>query len=304
MSRVIAPIEERASYGIGVLLVAQLFFLLLDPSAKWLGATGMPVTEIIFVRYFVHVALLVLFFLPAQGPAIFVTSDWRLELLRGLFLLGTTVFNFFALQFLPLTITTALMFTMPLIICALSVPLLGERVGWRRWIAILVGFGGILIITRPGSESFHPAAILSLLGAVCAALYSIFTRKLAGIDSAATQQLYAGLIALICIAPFAFNGWVWPQDAAGWFAFIAIGASGVLAHQLMTVAHRFAPPSTLAPFNYLQILYMAVVSWLVFNQPPDVWFFAGAPVIIGSGLYVWLRERRLARPTVPVTIED
>lgn len=304
MSRTIAPIEERASYGIGILLLGQLFFVLLDPSAKWLVVQGMPVTEIVFVRYLVQVVLLVAIFLPTQGRAMFVTANWRIEALRGLALLGLTALNFLALKFLPLTITSALTFTMPLIVCALSVPMLGERVGWRRWLAIAIGFGGILIITRPGSEAFHPAAILSLLAACCAALHSIFTRKLAGVDSAATQQFYAGAIALGCITPFAFDGWVWPADGASWFAFIAVGASGLIGHQLVSVAHRYSTPSTLGPFNYLQLLYMAVVSWLVFNQPPDVWFFLGAPVIILSGLYIWLRERRLSRAPTPVTIED
>ena len=304
MSRPVAPIEERTSYGIGMLLLAQLFFVVVDPSAKWLAVNGMPVAEIIFARFFVHVLLIVAVLLPTRGVSFIVTRSWKLEALRGLALLGTALFNFLAMKFLPLTITGALTFTMPLIVTALSVPLLGERVGWRRWLAILAGFGGILIITRPGSESFHPAAILSLLGAVCAALYSIVTRKLAGVDSAATQQFYTGAIALLGVAPFALEGWVWPADAASWFAFIAVGASGLVGHQLMTVAHRYATPSSLGPFNYLALLYLAVASWIVFNQPPDVWFFLGAPVIILSGLYIWLRERRLARVPVAVTIED
>ena len=304
MSRPVAPVEERTSYGIGMLLLAQLFFVIVDPSAKWLAMSGMPTAEIIFVRFLVHLSLLVAFLLPAQGVSFLATASWKLEGLRGLVLLGTAFFNFIAMKFLPLTITGALTFTMPLIVTALSVPLLGERVGWRRWLAILIGFGGILIITRPGSESFHPAAILSLLGAVCAALYSILTRKLAGVDSAATQQFYTGAIALAGIAPFAFDGWVWPADPASWFAFFAVGVSSLLGHQLMSISHRYAAPSSLGPFNYLQLLYLAVASWIVFNQPPDIWFFLGAPVIILSGLYIWLRERRLARVPVPVTIED
>lgn len=304
MSSTIAPVEERASYGIGVLLSSQIFFLFLDPSAKLLAIAGIPTGEIVFMRYFVHVLLLLVIFLPMQGAAIFVTANWRLEVLRGLALLGSTVFNFLAVKFLPLTITSALMFTMPLIVCALSVPLLGEVVGWRRWLAIGAGFVGILVVTRPGTESFHPAALLSLLGACFLALYSIITRKLAGVDSTATQQFYAGIVALACVAPFAADGWVWPDEGVTWFAFVAMGTVGMLGHQFVTIAHRFASPAVLAPFNYLQILYMAVISWLVFNQPPDVWFYLGAPIIVLSGLYVWLRERRLARQAIPLTVAD
>jgi drug/metabolite transporter (DMT)-like permease len=194
---------------------------------------------------------------------------------------------------------------MPLLVCALSVPMLGERVGWRRWVAIVVGFIGVLIIVRPGTEAFHPAALICLAGALCAAVYSILTRKLAGIDSASTQQFYAGLIALVSVAPFAFSGWVWPTTGADWFALFAIGVFGVVAHGINTTAIRFAPPSVLAPFSYLELVYLAFASWLLFSEPPDVWFYVGAPIIILSGLYIWLRERALhQQSTVVATAED
>jgi drug/metabolite transporter (DMT)-like permease len=199
------------------------------------------------------------------------------------------------MKFLPLTVTGSLLFTMPLMVCALSVPLLGESVGWRRWVAIGVGFLGILIIVRPGTEAFHPAALLCLGAALLAAIYAIITRKLAGVDPASTQTMYAALISLACVAPFAFDGWTWPADPPTWTAFLLVGAAGLVAHQLVATAHRFAPPSVLSPFSYVELIYLAAASWIVFAEPPDVWFYAGAPLIIGSGLYIWLRERRLRR---------
>lgn len=298
----IAPVADRRGYGIAILLFAQIFFTVLDSSAKWLAVTGIPTTEIIFMRYAVHTVLIVALFLPVHRWGLFRSGNWKLEVARGLCLLGTTVGNFYAMKFLPLTVTGSLMFTMPLMVCALSVPLLGEQVGWRRWAAILVGFAGMLIIIRPGTEAFHPAALLSLGAALCAAFYSIFTRKLAGVDSAATQQVFAGVVALCFVTPLAFEGWVWPADGPGWFALFAAGVAGMLAHLLITVAHRFAPPSTLAPFNYLQLVYLALASWVIFDQPPDLWFFIGAPIIIGSGLYIWLREVMLARETPPLFV--
>ena len=304
MTYFVAPIEERRLHGIGILLLGQVALVLIDPSAKWLGAHGIPTTEIVFVRYAIHFGLTLAFFLPQVGRGLFVTRNLRLEVLRGLFLLSTTAFNFVAVQFLPLTTTGALMFTVPLIICALSIPLLGEHIGWRRWVAIGVGFAGILVIVRPGSASFQPAALLSLCGATGAALYSIYTRKLAGVDTAATQQFYAALTAMVCVAPFAFSGWVWPHDPATWLAFGAVGVSGMIGHQLMTMAHRFAPASTLAPFTYLQVVHISIVSWLVFNQPPDIWIFLGAPIVIGSGLYIWLRERSQSRPITVDATQD
>ena len=303
MISTIAPVEERRNLGIGILLFAQLFFATLDTSAKYLSSTGVPLGEIVFIRYAVHVALALALFLPVQR-GLFVTRNWRLEVLRGLCLLGVTAANFLAQRFLPLTVTGALMFTMPLMVTALSGPLLGERIGWRRWAAVGAGFIGILVIVRPGTDAFHPASLICLAGALSAAFYSIITRKLAGIDSAATQQVYSGIIALACVTPFAFDGWVWPTTGGSWFAFLAIGVAGMIAHQLNTIAHRFAPPSALAPFGYTELLLLAVASWLIFGEPPDAWFYLGAPIIIGSGIYIWLRERKFNRTVTVEPVED
>jgi drug/metabolite transporter (DMT)-like permease len=303
MTSTIAPVEERRNFGIGLLLFSQLFFATLDTSAKYLSFIGLPLGEIVFVRYAIHVVLAIALFLPLQRD-LFFTRNWPLQLLRGLCLLGVTGANFLAMRFLPLTVTGALMFTMPLMVTALSGPFLGEKIGWRRWAAVGAGFIGILIIVRPGTEAFHPASLICLAGALSAAFYSIITRKLAGVDSAATQQVYSGLIALTCITPFAFNDWVWPSTGAGWFAFVAIGVTGMIAHQLNTIAHRYAPPSALAPFSYTELLLLALASWLIFSEPPDVWFYVGAPIIIGSGVYIWFRERQLHRTVTVTAVED
>jgi drug/metabolite transporter (DMT)-like permease len=304
MSNGIAPIEERRMLGIGIVLLSQLFGAMIDPSAKWLSGAGLPTTEIIFVRYGVHLLMVLAVFLP-QGPAALVrTRNLKLELARGFALFGATVFNFLAVRFLPVTMTGAIQFTLPLIVCVLSIPLLGEIVGWRRWSAIVVGFIGVLVIIRPGTGDFNPAVFLSLGGATSGAFYSILMRKLAGVDSPATQQFYASLLAVACIAPFAFGNWVWPQDAASWGALALVGIAGMLTHQLVTVAARYAPASVLAPFSYLQIVYLSLISWLLFKQPPTAWLFAGAVIVIGSGIYLGLRERKLARPITPPMVED
>lgn len=218
--------------------------------------------------------------------------------------MGSTIANFFALKYLPLTVTGSIAFTMPLILCALSIPLLGETVGWRRWLAILVGFIGVLVIVRPGTAAFHPAVFLSLLGAAFSAFYSLLTRKLAGVDSVTTQQFYAGLVATLCVAGFAIGGWTWPTQTSGWVAFALIGVAALIGHQFLTTAHRFAPASVLAPFGYLQIIFMTASSWLIFQQPPDVWIFIGAPIVIASGLYIWLRERQLAKTVVTEVVAE
>lgn len=297
----IAPIEERRLLGIGLVLGAFFMFTGIDTSAKWLGLAGLPALQIVFLRYAIHLGLVSAVHLPERGLALVRTKHLKVQFLRALGLLGATVSNFIAVQYLPLTVTGAVAFTLPLFVCALSVPMLGEQVGWRRWTAIAVGFIGILIIVRPGTEAFHPAMLLSLLGAFSASLYFLLTRRLAGVDTAATQQFYVGLFATVALAPFAFSNWVWPTETADWVAFFGVGLAGYLGHQLSTVAHRFAPASVLAPFAYLQIIFMTASSWLIFNQPPEIWLYIGAPIVVASGLYIWLRERKMAKvPPEPV----
>jgi drug/metabolite transporter (DMT)-like permease len=291
-----APTEDRRLAAILMMLVAFLVFTGIDTSAKWLVQAGIPATEVVFIRYATHLALALGFILPREGLRLFHTKAPRLELLRGLFLVASTFFNFFALKYLPLTVTVAIFFAAPLVVCALSIPLLGEKVGIRRWSAIGVGFLGVLIVTRPWGASFHWAMGLAIGALCCASMYFVITRKLAGIDSAGTQQFFASLVAVVVVLPLLALGWVWPTSPADWLAFALIGVFGWGGHQLATVAHRLAPASVLAPFVYIQIIYMTASSWLIFDTAPDIWVLAGAAVVMGAGLYVWLRERQLARP--------
>jgi drug/metabolite transporter (DMT)-like permease len=303
MSRPIAQIEERSLLGIGLALIAYVLFVTTDSLAKWLGLAGYSVLQIMFVRYAVHLVLTTTLSLRLQGPSFLRTRLPWFELLRAAALLGTSVFNFTAVRYLPLTVTGAIGFTVPFIITILSVLFLREVVGWRRWTAIAVGFVGVLIIVRPGTELFNPATLLSLCGAICSAIYALVTRRLAGIDSTGTQQFYGAALPTLALAPFALFAWQWPASALDWTVLLFIGLVGFTSHQAMTIAHRFAPASTLAPFGYTQIIFFAVSSWVVFNQPPDVWLYLGAPIVIASGLYIWLRERRLSKPVTPVVEE-
>jgi drug/metabolite transporter (DMT)-like permease len=299
VARAVRPIEERRLLAIGLVLVGYFMFTLIDTCAKWLAQSGLPMTEVVFVRYATQLFLVSALFLPTRGSELLATRRPWLEIARGLCLLCSTAGNFIAILYLPLTVTGSIAFTMPLMLCALSIPFLGETVGWRRWLAICIGLVGVLVIVRPGTIAFHPAVFLSLGSAFSYALYVLLTRKLAGVDSVTTQQFYAGLVATICIAPIGLSaGWVWPADAAGWLAFFLMGTVALIGHQVLTTAHRYAPASVLAPFGYFQIIFMTASSWLVFNQPPDIWIFVGAPIVIASGLYIWLRERQLAKSVV------
>lgn len=295
----IRPIEERRLLGIGFVLIGYFCFTVTDSCAKWLMNAGIPANEAIFIRYLGQFVVVTALFLPARGKELLVTRRPWLEIIRGLCLLGSTICNFTAILYLPLTVTASVSFATPLLLCALSIPLLGETVGPRRWLAIAIGFVGVLIIIQPGGADFHPAMLLSLLGALFTAFYMLLTRKLAGIDAVTTQQFYASAVATLCLVPLLLtDAWVWPSDPLSWGAFVVIGVAAFIGHQFITTAHRCAPASVLAPFGYVQIFFMTASSWLVFSQPPSLWIYVGAPIVIASGLYIWLRERRLSKDIV------
>ena len=291
---VVRPREDRLLLGISLVIAAALIFAVLDTNAKWLVVNGYPALEVVFVRYLVQLVIMLVWLVPIHRARAFKTANLGFEALRAMALLGTTAFNFFAMKYLPLTITGSLLFAAPIIVSVLSIPLLGEKVGWRRWVAILVGFAGVLVIIQPGGAGFHPAIFLSIAMAVSYALFNILNRKLAGVDSTHTQQLYAALIPSICLLPFAFSDWVWPANILDWSLILSIGLGGLVGHTLLTIAYRYADASILSPFIYPQVIFMALTSWLVFNQPPALTIYIGTPIVIASGFYIWWRERQLA----------
>lgn len=298
----IKPIEDRRTLGFSMVIVALMMFTALDTCAKILVTHGIPSLEVVFARYAVHLVLVVAIFLPLQGKSLTRTKKPGLEAIRALSLMGATVCNFFAVKFLPLTTTSAIFFALPLLVCVFSGPFLGEHVGIRRWSAVLVGLVGVLVIIQPGGASFHPAMVLSLGAVTFTAFYNMLNRKLAGVDSINTQQFYAALVATGTIAPFAFFEWMWPDTPVTWIAFFAMGLFGLFGHLLLTGAHRMAEASAIAPFSYVQIIFMTASSWFVFGQAPDFWIYIGAPIVISSGLYIWLRERSLqVKPSVTPT---
>jgi drug/metabolite transporter (DMT)-like permease len=286
--------EDRIGLAIGMMLLAYAAFTCLDSSAKWLVTSGISPWTAVCARYAVHLLIVAALVLPVQGVRSLASRSPRLEVLRAALLLGSTFLNFTAVRYLPLTVTATIMFAMPIFITVLSVPLLGEVVGIRRWAAVLTGFVGILIVMQPWGGDFQWAMLASLGAVLCASVYTILTRRLAGVDSTNTQQLYAALVATLGVLPFAAANWTPPEGALDWTLFACMGAFGWGGHQLLTAAHRYAPASVLAPFVYTQLFYMTLASWVVFAQPPTAWVLAGAPVVAGSGFYIWWRERQLA----------
>jgi drug/metabolite transporter (DMT)-like permease len=277
--------------GIGLISLTYVCFSLLDGSAKWL-VQSVPVLMVVWLRFLSHTLIASALLFPLRGRALVRTRHLRWHLVRGLMFVAMTGMNFWALQFLQLTVTASIFFMVPILVALASAPLLGEKLDARRWAAILVGFAGVLVIVRPGSESFHPAMLLSVANAVLYAAFNLMTRKLAAYDAPETIQFLPAVVASVVLAPFALAFWQSPPGWFEWLLLILMGVFGGTGHYLLAMAHRYAPASTLAPFLYQQILYMALFGYLVFGSVPDAAVWAGAAIVIASGLYLFSRERR------------
>ena len=287
-------IEPQANEPLrGVLLIIAAFctFAMLDTTAKYL-VQSYPTAQVVWARYVGHVVLAAAILLPIHGRSLLVTHRPGLQIIRSLLLFGATCTNFAALQYLQLAETMSIMFSAPLMVAVLAIPLLGEHIGPRRWSAIAVGFFGVLIVIRPGFGLVHWAAGLSLLCALSGALYQITTRKLAGVDRAVTTQFYSAMIGAIAVTPLVPFFWQTP-DLPGLLLMVLLGALGGVGHWMLILAHRLAPAPILAPFLYIQLLPMILLGYLVFGDFPDSWTLIGAGVVLSSGLYLLYRERRV-----------
>lgn len=262
-----------------------------DTSAKWLTLAGLPVIQVVFVRYFGHLIYALAIYSRREGLEMFVSRAPGKQFLRSCFLFGATICNFYALRSLPITVTTTIFFAGPIVVTLLAIPLLGEKVGIRRFLAVCTGFIGVLIVMQPWGAAFHPAMMFSLAALVIASLYFVMTRMLAGVETNATQQVWAAGIPSIVLAPFALAVWTLPTRAVDWVVMFLIGGFGVTGHILATTAHRWAPASTLAPVVYAQLFAATFAGIVIFGVWPTIWTLAGGAVIIASGLYIWQRER-------------
>ena len=291
--------------GVGMMLVAFLCFSIMDASAKWLVTASLAALQIAFMRYFVHLVCVLLIYAPAHlAPRHRGTQSvkrlfraqqpWHLAL-RSFLLLAATMFNFTALVYLPLNLTIAIFNAAPFVICLMSIPLLGERVGARRFTAVLVGFVGVLIILNPAGEFFVWPTLLAISALLCASGYFVMNRMVAGNDGNAVTQLYAAGLGSLVLAPIAWSQWVWPDSITGWILFLVMGTLGMLGHTLLRAAHTYAEASSLAPTVYSQIIYITFISWWLFDTTPDLWTLIGTLTIVGSGLYLWARERQIRR---------
>lgn len=276
-------------------LCTFMFFAALDTGAKYLVTVGYAAVFVVWCRFLSHSVISFVIFQGWRHPDMYRMRNRPLQILRGMLLPLTTLFNFLALRELQLAQTVSIFLSVPMIVTALAGPLLGEWAGPRRWAAIMVGFVGVLIVVRPGTDMFSFSIIWSIMAAITHSLYSIITRKLAMQENQMSLVFYSSIFATVLMAPPAlFYGQM--PDSIFEFALLAcLGVFGLSGHALLVKASRLASASKVAPFIYSQILWMVALGYLVFGDVPDLWTMVGAAVICLSGFYIMNRERQIAR---------
>lgn len=289
--------RRRRLTGIGLMCLALIGFTGIDTSAKWLGRDALPPLEITYFRYLFAFLAAALVFSPRRVPNAWRTRRPLLQALRGLCLLGSTLTNFFALQHLQLAETMSIAFSAPMMIALLSAVFLGERIGLGRWLLIAVGFAGVLVVARPAASGFQPAMGFAFANVCCYAVYAIVTRKLSGIDSAASMLIIPAGLTVVALAPFMPAVWVWPSGWHAWSVLVTMGVCGATGHFLLILAFARAPASVVAPFTYTQIVWMTLSGWLLFGDVPGLWTVAGAAIVVASGLVLLALERHAPAPS-------
>jgi drug/metabolite transporter (DMT)-like permease len=278
--------------GILLMCLAGLCFSALDTCAKLLVA-DFAAMQVVFVRFLGHLAFTVASVGPRNLPRLWRTNRPVLLGVRGCLLFISTLGNFLALRYLALSETVSILFASPFLVAVLAGPMLGEWIGPRRWVAVMIGFTGVIVVTQPGTAGFHWAVLFSVMATTSYAFYAIVTRILAATDSNATQQFYASLIATIAFLPIMPFVWIWPQDLLSVALMAATGFFGFLGHGFLISAHRYAPAPILSPFIYVQIVWMTLFGYIVFAHVPTTANIVGAGIVVASGLYLLFRERRV-----------
>ncbi|HMN38994.1 MAG TPA: DMT family transporter [Hyphomicrobium sp.] len=290
-----ALVSDRLK-AIALMCTAVTVFACLDASAKYLVTQGgLPMAEIVWLRFVGQMLLMIAILGPNAIPSLFTTKKLGWQIIRSILMAATTTFNFIAVKYLRLDQTVSIAFLAPLVVAALAGPFLGEWVGWRRMVAILAGFLGILIVVRPGFTHVHWAFGIAFLAMLAYALFMLVTRKLSPFDPPLVTLFYALLVGTVASAPPAISVWIWPADLWQWAQLLSLGALGGTGHYLLILAYRLAPASSVTPFLYFQILSMVSLGYLVFGDVPDRWSMLGSSVVIAAGVYLVHRERVISR---------
>lgn len=291
-----APAPRRAAAradqpfrGIALILLSTVFLATSDTSSKYLSKT-LPSFEIAWVRFVVFALIMVPAIVPGSPLFALRTTRPKLQVFRGLALLGSSVLFITGLRYLPIAEASATSFVAPLFVTALSIIFLSEQVGIRRWIATMVGLTGVIVIVRPATGAFQLAALLPIFSAFAWACTLVMTRVMSGREHVVTTMTWTALVGVCvmsAIVPFAWVTPSWNEVLIG----LLVGVASTTGQWIVVLAFRYADASVLAPFSYIQLLWASAFGFLVFGEVPDAWTVGGASLIVASGLYTAHRER-------------
>ena len=286
-------VAQDTRLAILFILTTSVMFALLDVGVKYVGQIY-PVLQIAWARYVFQMVVVPMVIGRTRPRDIIRTRRPGLQVLRSMFMVGATLSFFTAVRYMSVAEASAIGMIAPMLVTALAIPLLGEKVGPRRWLAVAVGLTGALIIIRPGFGSLNWAAILPLITAICYALYQITTRMLAEIDPPITTFFYSGAVGVVVLSFAVPFSWQTPT-LGGWAMMISLGLLAGGGHYCVIQAMRRAPATVLAPFGYVQLVWVSILGYLVFGDFPDNLTLLGAVIVVGSGGYVFYRENVVKR---------
>ena len=283
-------IPENRALGIILMLTTMLCFVSLDAIMKY-ALQSYSLVQVTWARFF-FATLFAMLFCGKQLPRLAISQMPGLQLSRSALLMITTFLFNAGLIFVPLVTATTIMFLSPILITVLSIFFLGEHVGIRRWIGIVMGFVGAVIVVQPwhvGTSTFNVGALFFLAAALTNANYQIITRKVRG-DDPMTSLLYTAAGGAFLTSFLLPLHWQWP-DALGWTLLVASGLAGAVGHFCLIQALRYAPASVVAPFAYSSLLWATLLGFLVWREFPSINVWIGAALIVAAGLYIFVRER-------------
>lgn len=304
----VSPPRRLALAGILSAVGGSLVFSINDVSIKFLSGSY-ALHEVVLIRSSVGLLIMLCVILPFHGglPAL-RTQKLPMHLLRALFVVFSNLFYFLGLAAMPLADTVAIFFIAPLLITALSVPILGEKVGWRRWLAVGIGMLGVIVMLRPGQNGFHWVALLPLLSALFYAMMHMMTRKMGISEKAVTMAFYVQVnFIFVCLTmglivgdghlaaqsdpslAFLFRGWTWPHPG-DIPIFLASGTASAVGGYLIAQAYRLCEAGMVAPFEYSSMPMAIFWGVTVFGTWPDLHAWIGICLILGGGLYMFWRE--------------
>ena len=287
-------IKQNERLGVFLMVITTIVFASQDGLSKYL-ATEYNVYMVVMIRYWFFAAFVMTISSRKPGGVkqVAKTKTPLLQIFRSLILVAEMCVTILAFTLLGLAETHAIFASYPLLIAMLSGPILGEHVGWRRWLAICVGFFGILIILNPGNGIFSPYALVPLAGAILFALYGLLTRYAGQYDNSSTSFFWTGIVGCIAMTAIGLNFWD-PVSQGDWSIMLILSASGMLGHFLLIKCYEVAEASAVQPFAYLQLIWASIIGIIIFGEQITTNVFLGACIIVGAGLFTLWRERKVS----------